>query len=128
MNETEIKKIFEKLRKEVELVLSCHFHIKCNIDYEGKYPKKRDYAMTSGEEVFLSPKILKADVNRVQGLLRHELGHAVLMQAGLYEHSERQVDKLAEVLFGDVIYYDQDDIQTINSKNGVSPRPSYLPN
>ncbi len=126
MNKTDILLVFESLRREIEQVLSCHFYVSCIIDYKNKYPRARDYAMTDGFIVYLSPKILKAELPRVHGLLRHELGHAVLMQAGLHEHTERQVDQLAEALFGDIIYYDEDDIQTIIP--GITPRPKHLPN
>lgn len=126
MTEAELRTIFEDLRKEVERVLSCHFKLKYVIDDPKKYPKARDYAMTDGYTVFLAPKILKANLSRVQGLLRHEMGHAVFLQAGWHDHTERQTDKMAEVLFGDVIYYDKEDIQTIEAKGNKTPRPSYL--
>lgn len=126
MNLKEIKNIFETLRLEVEDVLDCHFHVECVIDHKKRYPENRNYAMTNGYIIFLSPKILMADENRVQALLRHEMSHAVLMQAGLHEHTEKQVDALAEVLFGDRIYYDEEDIQTLAL--GKYPRPNYLPN
>ena len=126
MKIAEIEHIFETLRLQVEDVLDCHFPVKCVIDHKKRYPKNRNYAMTSGDIVFLSPKIFKADENRVQALLRHELGHAVLMQAGLHDHTETQVDALAEALFGDRIYYDEEDIQTLAL--GKYPRPNHLPN
>jgi len=126
MKKSDILLVFDELRRQTEDVLDCPFHVNCIIDYKNKYPTARDYAMTNGFVVYLSPKILQADLPRVHGLLRHELGHAVLMQAGLHEHTERQVDQLAEALFGDVIYYDDEEIQTI--EKGTSPRPKHLPN
>lgn len=95
------------------------------IDHIGDYPKARDYAKTTGDVVYLSPKIYSASEDRVQGLLRHELAHALLMQNGDYDHSERYADEIAEFCFGSPIYYDTEDIQCISG--GVRPRPHYLP-
>lgn len=95
------------------------------IDNLGSYPNPRDYAKTTGRVIYFSPKILKASEDRLQGLLRHELAHALLMQNGDVNHSEIYADETAEICFGMPIYYDTQDVQCISG--GVRPRPSYLP-
>lgn len=95
------------------------------IDNQGKYPKVRDFAKTDGATIYFSPKILKCSDNRFQALLRHELGHAILMALDREDHSEVDADLAAEVCFGDKIYYDDEDVQTL--ENGRYPRPSHLP-
>ena len=95
------------------------------IDKDGKYPEVRDFAKTDGVTIYFSPKILKCSDNRFQALLRHELGHAILMALDREDHSEVDADLTAEVCFGDKIYYDDEDVQTL--ENGRYPRPSYLP-
>lgn len=96
------------------------------LDPGGSYPKARDFAKTTGSVVYFSPKILHATPARVEGLLRHELAHVVFMQSGDFDHTEREADALAEHLFGDFIYYDDQDVQSILP--GRRPRPEYLPN
>lgn len=95
------------------------------IDYHGSYPKRRDYAKTTGTVIYFSPKILRASEDRLQGLLRHELAHALLIQAGDFDHSEAYTDEIAESFFGKPIFYDKQDVQCISG--GVRPRPLYLP-
>jgi hypothetical protein len=101
-------------------------HVEIVLDVDGSYPKARDFAKTTGDVIYFSPKILRAPPARIEGLLRHELAHVVFMQAGNLDHTEREADALAEELFGDNIYYDAEDVQTILP--GRRPRPHYLPN
>ena len=72
----------------------------------------------------VNPKLLDAELVRMQGVLMHEFGHAVLISLGHEEHSEREADLAAERLFKQHIYYDDDDVQTIAA--GERPRPMYL--
>jgi hypothetical protein len=68
------------------------------------------------------------DDSRVEGLLRHELAHAVLLHGGDLEHTERDADEVAEALFGSPLYYDEDDVQTTDPSalGARRPRPEYL--
>jgi hypothetical protein len=100
--------------------------VSLEIDYRGAYPDVRNYAKTDGYVIYVSPKILSAEEHRIEGLLRHEFAHVVFIQSGNHHHTETETDKLAEDLFGDVILYDDDDVQSI--LYGRAPRPSYLPN
>ena len=69
-----------------------------------------------------------ADDSRVDGILRHELAHAVLLHGGDTEHTERDADEVAEALFGSPIFYDEDDVQTTDpsAPGARRPRPEYL--
>jgi predicted SprT family Zn-dependent metalloprotease len=95
------------------------------IDYSSRYPKVRDYAKTTGDVIYFSPKILKATKERMDGLMRHEFAHVILMKQGDFDHSEREADIVAESVFGGNIYYDEDDVQT--TLRGKRPRPLHLP-
>lgn len=90
------------------------------------HPKPRDLAWyeTSDGTVNLMVQALHGPSGRVEGLLAHELGHALdLDPSQLY--AERRADKLAKQVLGVPVRYDQDDVQ--NLLRGVSPRPSRLP-
>jgi len=121
----EIESILEDLLDCVYQTHGIDLQVSVLIDHVGDYPKARDYAKTTGDVVYLSPKIYRASEDRVQGLLRHELAHALLMQNGDYDHSERYADEIAECFCGSPIYYDIDDVQCISG--GIRPRPHYLP-
>jgi|SaaInlStandDraft_6_1057023.scaffolds.fasta_scaffold321998_1 hypothetical protein len=95
------------------------------IDYHGTYPNLRNYAKTTGDIIYFSPKILRASEDRLQGLLRHELAHVLLIQGGDFDHSEAYADEIAESFFGKPIFYDRQDVQCVSG--GVRPRPLYLP-
>jgi len=68
------------------------------------------------------------DDSRVEGLLRHELAHAVLLHTGDIEHTERDADDVAEALFGSPLFYDEEDVQTTDQSapGARRPRPAYL--
>lgn len=78
--------------------------------------------------IHVAPKMDEADDSRIDGLMRHELSHAVLLYTGDLEHTERDADEIAEELFGAPLYYDQDDVQTTDpsAPGARRPRPDYL--
>lgn len=125
MTESELRNTFSDILEYISEEHGIDLRVSLVIDRQGSYPKKRDYAKTSGDVIFLSPKILKADHERVLGLLYHELGHVLLMRQGDYDHSERFADYIAELCFSTPIFYDIDGVQTI--EGGERPRPSHLP-
>ena len=125
MTLTEIQRIMTSLLTDLYLKHGVVLNVRLEIDYDGDYPNARDYAKTTGEVIYFSPKIFKASEDRVQGLLRHELAHALLIQNGDYDHWETEADEVAEICFGHPIYYDKDDVQCISG--GRRPRPEYLP-
>lgn len=126
MATNDVFEVFKTLKARLEKLAGKKIDVELVIDRERAYPKPRDYAQTDGYTIFVSPKILKAERHRVEGLLRHEFAHVVFLQSGNHKHTERETDKLAEELFGDTILYDDDDIQSV--LYGRAPRPSYLPN
>jgi hypothetical protein len=112
----------------------------------GPYPHfrtSRGYAVaiSNGDDTYrlrLARKILDAPRHRVEGLLRHELGHMVdyvvprkHLDAWGRSHSvplaatdERRADDIARAVWGEPIRYDDDLVQSI--RHGVSPRPEHL--
>jgi hypothetical protein len=85
---------------------------------------------TRGGELSIvyAPKLATSRWRRVTGVLAHEYGHAVLLEAGIQDHSERDADRAAYELFGIKIHYDLADIQTIADTPTVSQvRPGRLP-
>lgn len=88
-----------------------------------------------------APKILEARPARVDGVVRHELGHVVdfCAQAPLLDrwaqargvalpHTvERRADKIAEAIWGTPIYYDTElFVQTTSPRGALKARPSHL--
>lgn len=124
MDIEEINQLKRALLHKLEVRTGIVFDLPIVIDRKGFYPKKRDYAKTDGNAIYFSPKILEASSSRVDGLLRHELAHAILMNEGLH-HSEADTDRIAEWAFGDFIFYDEDGVQS--TLGGTRPRPAYLP-
>ena len=91
----------------------------------GRDPRSpRAFAATDGETVFVRPKLAEQKVERIDGVLMHEIGHVILIQTGHDEHTERECDACAEGAFGVAICYDADDVQTTGL--GVRPRPARL--
>lgn len=126
MKPLEIQSLFQSLLNYIHETHQIDIRdLKLVLDDYGSYPKKRDFAKTSGKIIYLSPKILNADESRVRGLLYHEIGHVLLMREGDFEHSERTADMIAELCFGSPLYYDKDGVQNISS--GTRPRPPHLP-
>jgi len=117
----EVERAFAYLEARHGIILE----VDVEVDYEGDYPRPRDFAKTSGDVIYFSPKILSADVLRLRGLLYHEIAHALLMREGDYDHSEAYADQVAEFLFNTQIFYDSEGVQTL--AGGTRPRPLHLP-
>ncbi len=65
--------------------------------------------------------------SRIEGVCRHELAHALQFWLGVpdHDHTERGTDELAELLWGEALWYDADLVQTVGS--GVHRyRPPFL--
>jgi hypothetical protein len=106
------------------------------------FKQKRGFAVchyNPKSSIFLqfASKTLVQPVHRQEGLVRHELGHALdfLFSSALDEWAEelgfqlpqtpeRRADAIAEIIWGDPILYDHDDVQSI--EQGVYPRPLRL--
>ena len=102
-------------------------HVREGLDSE--FPNNRDYAYTfmndNGEYVIVfSSKMYRAGLARMRAIMRHEMAHALHFLNGNDDHSEQDTDDLAEQVWGDRLYYDDEDIQTL--RQGKYPRPLYL--
>jgi hypothetical protein len=93
--------------------------------YPTRNPARSSAARVRASVIEVAPKMGGASAARIEALLRHEFGHAILGHAGIVDHAERQADAVAEALWGDPIYYDAIDVQTL--QGGKWPRPAYLP-
>jgi hypothetical protein len=96
---------------------------------EEEFPNNRDYAYTyvddNGEyNIVFSTKMYNANLSRIRAVMRHEMGHALFFLMGNEDHSEIETDNIAEQIWGERLYYDDEDIQTLNF--GKHPRPEYL--
>lgn len=124
-----VQKRFRELAKgldiKVKLVVNEQRAMQGRTHARGR-ERRRAYACTDGYTVWVRPKLLKASPERVDGILMHELAHCWCIQHGHEEHTERECDDVARELFGEVIRYDDDDVQTTG--DGVTPRPAYLKN
>ena len=93
-----------------------------------EFPAARDFAYCKldGKQitVVVAPRMARQARSRIEGVLRHELAHAVFFALGEPRHSEREADQLAAALFGGLIRYDRDDVQTTGV--GRHPRPAHL--
>ena len=125
MTESEIFAEFQRMIDHIYEAHGIDVRVDLVMDYTGDYPKPRDFAKTTGSTIYISPKLIGCDIDRVRGLLYHEIGHALLMQQGDYDHPEDDADYVAELCFQTPIYYDKDDIQTVGG--GTRPRPKHLP-
>lgn len=74
--------------------------------------------------IYVAPRLAAEPIERVRGVLAHELGHAILFVAGQSAHSERDADATAERFLGVRIAYDRGDVQTTAA--GKRPRPPHL--
>jgi hypothetical protein len=93
------------------------FPEKRNMAYCVKFPDKTMC-------IVVAPKMETARLDQIEGVLRHEFGHAALFFCEQMNHGERDADEAARVLFGKRIRYDDDLIQSTTT--GVCPRPAHL--
>jgi len=107
------------------------------------FKKKRGYGVTfpaPGRRFHLrfASKCLAAPPERVDGVVRHEIGHVVDLSVPrstldnwaasrltrLPSTPERRADAVAEAIWQSAIKYDSDEVQ--NTKVGSFPRPAHL--
>ena len=109
------------------------------------FASPRRYASTTGDggntcRIRFPPRIVDLPIEQVDAVIRHELGHVVdfivpFMELEEWAKSqgcedlpstpERKADALAELIWGERIFYDSALIQTF-SPDGISPRPEHL--
>ena len=122
------RELFNQRKREVQGQRP-DLKISMKIGKVSEFPKKRNYAYCAWDgdkiKIVFAPKIRNASRSRQDALIRHELAHGILQSADL-THTERECDGVAEEFWGDPIYYDSDDVQTLS--RGTRPRPRHLPN
>jgi GNAT superfamily N-acetyltransferase len=88
--------------------------------------------------IAFAPKAEDLPLNRLRGLVRHEFGHALEFRYGLEElqrrlgvrlpeYSERRADAVAELVFGEPVLYDHQNIQCVRVAGAKKKRPRHLP-
>ncbi len=120
----------------------CNVSIYWGVGASAHFDTRRGFATTSfdGTSTYLklSEKLLTAGSYRVEGVLRHEMGHIVDLNvpwpaldawaeergADLPHTPERRADAIAGTIWGSPVYYDVESVQTTLS--GTSPRPEDL--
>lgn len=121
---------FLRLHSYAREVAGPFFEVGLSVGDPSEFPKRRNMAYchhddaTGDMHIVVAPKMFKADADRVEGVLRHEFGHALLFFWGHQTHGEREADAIAEQVFGLPIYYDRETVQTI--RGGTRPRPAHL--
>jgi hypothetical protein len=113
--------------------LRCTIEVDESAGERGGHACNRAYAFCEDLDdgafrIAVAGKLNDADDSRVEGLLRHELAHAVLLHTGDLEHTERDADDVAEALFSSPLFYDEEDVQTTDpsAPGARRPRPAYL--
>lgn len=94
------------------------------------FPEERNFAMCAlvqptFAQILVAEKIEREPDAVIDALLRHEIAHALLSYERRPHHTEQMADDLAEKLWGDRIYYDDRNVQTL--ARGTWPRPRHLP-
>jgi hypothetical protein len=92
------------------------------------FPEYRNLAYCEEKRppaIVVAPKLRLRLVPNIIGVMAHEIGHAFLLMNRAPDHTERECDKVAELLFDCTIGYDSQNVQTYNA--GRRPRPSGLP-
>mgnify|MGYP003627429468 CR=1 FL=1 len=90
----------------------------------------RNYGFFDDENgvVGLSPRLEAEPIHRIEGIVRHELGHACdhffIRPKARAGKVEARADNLAKAIWGSPITYDTFDVQTSKSTEG--PRPAHL--
>jgi hypothetical protein len=122
--------VFRRLVREARRAGALRGSLTLRVGHPDDYPSARSYAYceSSPLRISVAPRLEAAPIDRIEGVLRHELGHAILFAAGYIDapaHTERRADTVARTVFGRTIRYDADDVQS--TRYGKSPRPSHLP-
>lgn len=139
MTERELHRIFDELQDQAEKRCG-PLQVMFTIGHASDFPKPRNYALCTnplyGDTVGVgkgwclivaAPKILKAEMPRIEGLLMHELGHAIdflVTPDHPNNGSERRADDIAREIWGVTIRYDHETVQSTCC--GVHPRPAHL--
>ena len=121
-----VHQIFDRLARQARSTVGTSFRPRLYIGNSVEFPEARNFAYCSDTLIIVvAPKMVKSANHRIEGVLAHELGHAINFYLGNYRHSECAADDMAERIFGKTIFYDRDTVQS--TAHGMSPRPHFLP-
>ena len=141
----DIRRLFDERMADAEV--ACGTDVPCTFDlgHYTHFKTPRGYGVTFYQEgkmphVRLSWKCLYTPMTRVDGVIRHEIGHVLDMvfspkavdrwaesrgkRLPPVKDIERRADAIALCIWGEPIYYDGDDVQSTCC--GVYPRPERL--
>jgi len=142
------KRWFEALTSLPYLVALSMPELTWKFGHHGHFASARGFACcydfrgTSRIHILFAEKILKQPKHRIEGVLRHEIGHAFDMainpghldawasSRGVSlpgdEWGERRADYIAFAVWKNTICYDGFDVQTIRTRDATAPRPVRL--
>ena len=140
------KKMYRRLHRDVRSIVGADFRVPLVVGEPDEFPLPRNMAYcayrdgNTGREIEIvaAPKLLRGSDDRIEAIFRHELAHAIEFHLGegelremaavngrsLPRGAERRADTVAEIIWGDPIYYDEILVQTLG--RGVRPRPEHL--
>ncbi len=147
MKRDDANRMYRKLHRDVQSVVGPDFSVPLVVGSAEWFPERRNMAFcgyrehNSGKrniEIVVAPKLLRSSPSRVEAIFRHELAHAIEFHLGedevrsmarfdgekLPQGPERRADKIAEIIWGEPIYYDEILVQTLSG--GKRPRPRHL--
>jgi len=141
------RRAYRELHRDVQDVVGEDFFVPLGVGDRSEFPERRNMAYcaykdrNSGERditIMVAPKLTRGNRDRIQAILRHELAHAIEFHLGekelralakesgysLPRGGERRADKVAEIIWGDPIFYDEILVQSLGK--GTRPRPRHL--
>ncbi len=147
MKRDDAKRMYRRLHRDVQSIVGADFSVPLVVGNPKWFPERRNMAFCSYRdhnagkrdiEIVIAPKLLRSHPDRIEAIFRHELAHAAEFHAGEHElrkmakldgetlprGPERRADRVAEIIWGDPIYYDEILVQTLSG--GTRPRPRHL--
>lgn len=147
MKNEDAKKLYKGLHRDVQSIVGADFRVPLVVGKSSEFPDRRNMAYcayrdyNSGKReisIVVAPKLVSSSKARVSAILRHELAHAIEFHLGedevrgmarrnnekLPPGPERRADRIAEIIWGEPLYYDDILVQTLN--RGTRPRPRHL--
>lgn len=97
---------------------------RCAVDAGGRCRQFAWAETLTPPEISVAGRLEDQPAGNIEGVLAHELGHAMLFTLGRPRHEEREADAVAEHWLGVRIGYDADGVQT--TAGGERPRPGWI--
>ena len=123
MSRRQVRQVFDVLQGRARQLGWLPERVKLVWGAASDFPKDRDHAYATKNTITLAPKMADAPVQRVLGVLSHELAHAACIQNG-EQHSEAEADAVGAKILGGRIGYDSDGVQSAGARGS---RPTGLP-